>query len=250
MNSSSKHTWNSYADLYDEVQGNTGDIAHQLIYDPKISEMLGNLNNKVVLDAGCGNGYWTRKLAKHAKKVIGIDSSKKLITIAKTKINPKNIDFRIMDLTKKLDFADNTFDTILSSMVLNYVSTLKMVALEFRRILKPTGNLIICVQHPIYQYHYRAQEKVGKKSSTFPVTLGYFDRKPLKQITLFGKAVLEIYNRPLEDYIHAFIKNNFILSGFSEPEFTKELLEKNPRYKEVKEIPRVVIMKFTKKTIK
>lgn len=151
-----------------------------------------------------------------------------------------------MDLTKKLDFVDNSFDIILSSMVLNYVSTLKMILVEFRRILKNKGNLIICVQHPVYQYHYRAQEKAGNKSKIFPETAGYFDRKVLKQITLFGKAILEVYNRPLEDYIKPFLENKFMLTAFSEPEFTEELLKKNPRYQKVKEIPRVVIMKFNK----
>ena len=238
--------WDKHAQLYDETQGKTGDIAHQLLFDPIITEVLGDLSDKVVLDAGCGNGYWVRRLVKSAAKVVGIDESSQLIEIAKKKKNPDNAEFRVMDLLGDLDFVDATFDIILSSMVFHYLPSLDKPASEFQRILKPRGRVVICIQHPLYQYHFRALDKAGKKAETFPKTVGYFDRTAIKQVTLFGKAELTTYNRPLEDYFKAFFKESFVLTDFREPEYTEELLEKNPRYKEVREIPRALILEFKK----
>ncbi len=238
--------WDKYASLFDETQGETGDLAHQLLFDPKITEMLGDISDKIVLDAGCGNGYWARKLAKRAKKVVGIDSSPKLISIAKVRGNPKNINFQTMDLNNPLVFAKDTFDLILSSMVFHFLPVLVSPVKEFRRILKPQGKVVVCVQHPLYPYHFRAQEKAGKKTNIFFRTAGYFDRKLIKQVTLLGRAVVESYNRPLEDYLKAFLDNGFVLTDFAEPEFTPELLEKNPRYRQVSELPRIVIFQFIK----
>ncbi|MBI4226077.1 class I SAM-dependent methyltransferase [Candidatus Roizmanbacteria bacterium] len=238
--------WDKQADLYDELQGEKGDVSHQLLFDPAIEKMLGDVAHKTILDAGCGNGYWSRRLAKKAKKVIAIDSSVRLIEIAKAKNNQANIEYQIMTLGEALKFGDKTFDLILSSMVLHYVPNLNTVASEFNRILKTRSKVIICVQHPLYQYHFRAQEIAGKKNNYFPKTVGYFDRIQLKQVTLFGKAILDIHNRPMEDYLRPFFKSGFALTDFSEPEFTKELLDKNPRYQALKEIPRVLIFQFIK----
>lgn len=238
--------WDQYADLYDDAQGENGDPAHQLLFDPAIERLLGDLHDKSVLDAGSGNGYWARRLAKKAKEVVGIDASPDLVEIARRKDNPANVEFQVMDLLNPLDFSDQRFDVILSSMVLHYISVLDIFAEECNRVLKNRGELVICVQHPIYQYHYRVQEKAGKGNKIFPKTIGYFDKEPIEQITLFGKAVLKIFNRSIADYINAFLHQGFVLTGIEEPQLTQELIDKNPRYEEIKEIPRVIILRFRK----
>src|SRR5690242_9304617 len=106
--------WDENASLYDQTQGEAGDPAHQLLFDPQIAEMLGDLHGKVILDAGSGNGYWVRRLAKQAEKVIGIDASPKLIEISKKKNNPANVEYKVMDILSQLTFEDKYFGSILS----------------------------------------------------------------------------------------------------------------------------------------
>lgn len=242
-----KNPWREHAKAYDNAQGEQGDVAHELLFDPAIEQVLGNVEGKTILDAGCGNGYWVRRLAKSAKKVVGIDESEELIELARAKNNPSNVEFQTMDLTQPLLFENEVFDIVLTSMVLHYISSLETPASEFFRILGPSGRVIVCVQHPLYQYHFRAQEKVGKKSSKFSGTAGYFDRKELRQVTLLGGGVeVTTYNRPLEDYMHPFLGVGFVLTAFEEPEYTAEILKRHPPYQEIKEVPRVVILGFSK----
>src|SRR3989338_6349525 len=185
-------------------------------------------------------------LAKYATGVVGIDESEKLLAIAKAKNNPGNVEFRQMDLSDNLDLEDESFDIVLSSMVFHFLPSLEKVSAEISRVLKIDGKVVICVQHPLYQYHFRAQETAGKKSEVFRSTVGYFDRKEIIQKTLAGKAWVPVFNRPLEDYMKAFLEKGLALTNFREPEYTDELLAEHPRYKDHKEVPRVVILEFIK----
>ncbi len=244
--SNQNNQWNDIASVYGKGQGEIGDSLHQYMIDPKISEMLGNVSGKTILDAGCGNGYWVRRLAQQAKKVIGIDNSSELINDTKSAQNSFNTEYYVADLLKRIDLPDFYFDTILSSMVFHYLNSIENAVAEFKRMLKSNGQVILVIQHPIYQYHFRVQAKAGGDSGSFSVPVGYFNRKTVKQTIMSGKATIEIFNRPLSDYIRSFLRQGFVLTDFAEPEYTDELLSKVPRYKDVAEIPRVAVFAFQK----
>lgn len=236
--------WDDSASVYSKGQGEIGDPLHQYMIDPEISKMLGDVSGKIILDAGCGNGYWVRRLAQKAEKVIGIDSSVELINDAKSAKNLSNTEYYTADLLESIDLPDFHFDIILSSMVFHYLGNVENAVVEFKRMLKPNGRVVIAIQHPIYQYHFRVQNKTGGASGSFSNPVGYFDRKIVEQTILSGKTIIKIYNRPLSDYIKPFLQRGFTLVDFTEPEYTDELLSKVPRYKEVSEMPRVAIFSF------
>jgi ubiquinone/menaquinone biosynthesis C-methylase UbiE len=238
--------WDMYASLYDEVQGETGDVAHELVYDPLISQLTGDAAGKRVLDAGCGNGCWSRRLARRAKSVVGIDSSAALIKIAQTKDNPDNVRYEVRDLTGELGLEEGSFDLILSSMVLHYIPSIESAVSQLSRLLADSGEIVICVQHPMYQYHYRAQALAGKHSPVFPHTVSYFEHAPITQVTLFGKMEVPTFNRTIEDYVTTFTRHGLVLTELREPQFSEALLEAMPRYREVSEVPRVIVIKFRK----
>jgi len=73
--------WNEVADSYSaDLQDGKSDLA--MIYQPSIDELLGNVCGKRILDAGCGEGYYSRELASKNALVAGIDGSKSMIAIA------------------------------------------------------------------------------------------------------------------------------------------------------------------------
>lgn len=233
--------WDDNAKLYDSEQSETGDFLHKFMIDPELAKLLVTISGKVILDAGCGNGYWVRKLSS-AKTITGIDSSKRLIQLAKSRKNPKNVQFLIADLQKRLPFKDNYFDVILSSMVLQYLPSIGKTAAEFHRILKNGGQVIIAVQHPIFQYHFRAKGL----PKPFLKTSAYFEKKSIQQQIMGGKAIATIFNRPLDEYMTSFLQNGFILNAFVEPEYSDKLLKAKPSYRKISEVPRVAIMRFEK----
>ncbi len=89
----------------------------------------------LTLDAGCGTGFITEKLPN----VIGVDSSKKMLSECSKKVRTVHA-----SLTK-LPFEDDYFDNIVSISVLQDVKDYKKVISEFKRVLKPGGKLLITV---------------------------------------------------------------------------------------------------------
>lgn len=96
-----------------------------------------------VLDCACGAGYGSSILAAKAKKVLGVDISEESIAFARQNYARPNVDYMIKDLAQ-LDFADDSFDAIVSVETLEHVE--KDVCEAFlkgiSRWLRPGGILL------------------------------------------------------------------------------------------------------------
>jgi 2-polyprenyl-3-methyl-5-hydroxy-6-metoxy-1,4-benzoquinol methylase len=75
--------WDENADLWAEQVRKGWDGYREHFNNPEFFEFIGDLGGKTILDAGCGEGYNTRILAKKAAHVVGVDISKKLIDLAR-----------------------------------------------------------------------------------------------------------------------------------------------------------------------
>src|SRR5258708_30881057 len=101
-----------------------------------------------VLDLACGPGDWVQDVAFTHQDidVIGIDSSRSLITHARTMVSVQALDnafFEVMDIHKPLDFDDHSFDFIQARLLTSILSPAEWSGLlaECRRILRPGGIL-------------------------------------------------------------------------------------------------------------
>lgn len=98
-----------------------------------------------ILDLGCGNGRLLELLKNQEIDYIGIDSSKRLIEIAKKKYPEAK--FQIGDALNLL-FPDNFFDKVFSIAVLHHIPSedFRVQFLkEVKRVLKPEGILFLTV---------------------------------------------------------------------------------------------------------
>jgi 2-polyprenyl-3-methyl-5-hydroxy-6-metoxy-1,4-benzoquinol methylase len=98
--------------------------------------------NDLVLDAACGSGYGSAILAKRAKKVYGIDNSKKTILLAKLRYGKENISFLQMDCLN-LNFKRNMFDKVISLETLEHLKDPEKFLGEVKKVLKKDGLFIV-----------------------------------------------------------------------------------------------------------
>lgn len=111
-----------------------------------------DFNPKAILDCGCTIGHntlaWARTFPK--AQVTGIDVSASVLRYAHGRAESLGlaVDFRQMNATK-LDFPDNSFDVVFSSMFLHELprKDIRAYFAEAHRVLRP-GGLIVTMELP------------------------------------------------------------------------------------------------------
>jgi len=124
------------------------------------------LEDKTILDIGCGNGLYILALANLAKESVGIDMRREaLIEAIKNKAKlGKDTEF-VRALAEELPFSDHSFDIVLVIDVLEHVRSDEKTIEEANRVLKYNGWLVIYVPnklHPLETHGLRIGNKYYK----------------------------------------------------------------------------------------
>jgi ubiquinone/menaquinone biosynthesis C-methylase UbiE len=106
---------------------------------------IGNVQNKIILDNGCGSGVLSVLFALEGGDVIGIDKCERAIHEAKRLAQSCNTDHRCTFINCKsemMPIADASIDIIFSRSTMQYMDSSKVIC-EYMRVLKPSGTLAI-----------------------------------------------------------------------------------------------------------
>jgi toxoflavin synthase len=108
--------------------------------------MLGELEEKSLLDLACGEGFYTRQF-KHqgGARVVGVDISEKMIELAKQEEarEPQDIEYILGDAVELGKIG--SFDLVVASYLLNYAQTKEQLLKMCQSIeanLKPGGRFV------------------------------------------------------------------------------------------------------------
>ena len=101
------------------------------------------VNNKVILDAGCGYGYVANYLLTHgAKKIDAYDISDEAINYAKKTYESPKIQFEIKDFNSAV-FKKNYYDVAVSMEVIEHLTNYEFHLKQLHAALKKGGLLFI-----------------------------------------------------------------------------------------------------------
>ncbi len=202
---------------------------HNAYYErPATLSLLPDVAGKRVLDAGCGPGVYAEWLFAHGALVVAFDANEKMVALAKQRLGEK-IEVLLANLESPLDFLEaDSFDLVVSPLVLDYVKDWQPVFCEFYRILRPEGCLVFSMEHPYMKY------------ATHHLISNYFKVERVEYIWRgFGKPVrVPSFRRPLSAVINPLLKAGFILDQILEPLPTQEFQEQDPEeYEELLRSP-------------
>jgi len=126
-----------------------------------VAEMLSASPDDVVLDAGCGDGYYLGSLARQTGcKAHGIDISVPAIDAAARRY--PECEWIVANADRFVPYADRSFSLILSI-------TARMNAPEFRRVLRPDGRLLVALPAPedLIELRGDRHDRVARTVETF-----------------------------------------------------------------------------------
>lgn len=103
------------------------------------------LENRRVLDVGCGMGMYTSAFLRYTPHVFGVEIEADRVREARARA--KGV---ARSVGETLPFADRTFDVVFSHEVLEHVADDRLCAWELVRVTRPGGRIVIFVPNRAY----------------------------------------------------------------------------------------------------
>lgn len=206
-----------------------------------LKKMLPDFTRKSVLDLGCGFGWHCRYAIENgALSVTGIDISEKMLDKAKEINNLPGIEYIRMPV-EDIDFPEENFDIVLSSLTFHYIQSFDQICKKTSHCLKPGGSFVFSVEHPVFTA-YGSQDwyyDVDGKPLHWPVDRYFTEGK--RESSFLGEKVVK-YHKTLTTYLNDLLKNGFEIKEIREPEPSKESMEQLPAMKDELRRPMMLLV--------
>src|SRR5262245_37768279 len=135
---------------------NTYDIRRrvEVVFDELLPE---DIFGKSVLDVGCGTGWFSHRAQERGALVTSLDVGTSLLqeTLRKADVRPTVGD------ALSLPFADESFDIVISSEVIEHTANPGRAVAEMGRVLRSGGTLVITCPNKVWQWSVELANRLG-----------------------------------------------------------------------------------------
>lgn len=217
-----------------------GDPNRELLLDPVMLGLCGEVSGLTVLDLGCGEGRFCRMLAEREASTIGIDPTSELVREARRRGDERA--GWVMGTGEKLPFREEAFDLVVSYVTLvdivDYVGAIQ----ESARVLKHRGSLVVANLGFVTASSGWLRDEQGNR------LYHRVDRYAEEWAQVYEWAGMKIVNwhRPLSAYMSAYLSSGLILQEFLEPVPEDESLRHHPDFEDWFRVPLFNVMKWRK----
>jgi len=198
--------YNLWSSTYDEQTDNPIVFLDKIVFDELLASI--NIENKIIVDIGCGTGrHWENMLLKKPRELIGYEVSNEMLNKLHKKY-PKAKTYLTHENNLK-ELKDESCDLIISTLVIGYIENLSKAFVEWNRVLKKNGEIIITDFHPASLR--KGASRSFKNNQELIFIKNYIHS--LKQIKTIAKRmgwdeISLIQKRVDESIKHFFEKNN------------------------------------------
>ncbi len=222
--------WDSVSAWYSDYLKNDADSYHAKVIIPNLVRLLGPLEQKRILDIGCGEGSIAALLAEKAKLVDGLDGSKDLI--AQARARKSKASFYIHDATVEYPLKHGVYDHVISILSIQNMAPLHAVCKEVARSLTVGGSFSIVTLHPAFRipkdsdWYYDETKKTQGR-----VVYSYLSEQKIPiqlHPSKMQSATTTTFHRPLQVYSKCLQNAGFMIKRLEEWTSHKES-EKGPR---------------------
>jgi 2-polyprenyl-3-methyl-5-hydroxy-6-metoxy-1,4-benzoquinol methylase len=239
LNTENKKIWDLNAKDWDDYMGANGNDWHKELIAPDTEKLLNLKRNDRLLDIGCGNGLFARRMSKKGIKVTAFDFSESNINNAK-KYDCTNIEYFTLDATLESDLLklkNTKYEGLVANMVFMDMSDIECFFSHIKDLLIDNGVFVFSIQHPCFNSEYVEVKKDGSICIK-----DYMNKNVSKGIAIPSQPEKQLYfHRPISYYMNLAITNGLAITGFIEPTFNSK--EKNDVYSN---FPPILIIRMIK----
>lgn len=220
---------------------------NDLLEQPAMKRLLPDVSGKNVLDLGCGYGHNCRDFIRlGAKKVVGIDISKKMLAVAERESSHEKIEYINMSM-RDITALPYKFDIVYSSLAFHYVEDFEKLTTDIYLLLNDNGCLLFSQEHPIVTAtvdglgHWNKDENSNRVSYTF----SNYGQEGERKHHWICDGVIN-YHRTVGSLITTLAKNGFIIDTVEEPTPENWAIERLPTITKEFLKPNFIIVKAYK----
>ena len=231
--------WHRQADAWARFARTPGhDAFHEEFNLPAFLEFLPP-PGRATLDLGCGEGRLGAELARRGHRVVGVDSSPRMVELARERHEAIWAD------ATALPFEDASFDLVVAYMSLMNLDDLDGALREVGRVLALGGRLCSADTHPINVGTFEGEEA----DSPFVIRGSYLEPEPQRFHSDRNGVRVEFYDRPipLERYSRAVEAAGLLVEALREPRPPEAFVRARPAAARRLRIPLLLYLRATKR---
>jgi SAM-dependent methyltransferase len=228
----------------------SGAELNQVLEQPAVRSLLPELNGKTVLDLGCGTGVLSRYLVRQgAKRVVGVDISKKMLATARKETRDERIIF-IESAIEDFDFTSEQFDLTVSSLAFHYLADLDAVFGKINACLKEDGLIVFSMEHPIITCSQGIHlgwetDKTGQKKYW---QVDAYSQEGIRRSHWHVDGVVR-YHRKLSSILNSLFSSGFWINKIWEPHALEEAEQERPWLLEERRRPPFLVVRASKRSL-
>src|SRR5439155_43799 len=201
------------------------DVASECVNNPAFAGLLGDLRDRDVLDAGCGEGHDSRLLARAGARMTGVDISERMIALAvdEERRAPLGITYVCTAYTRLEMFPSASFDAAVSFMSMMDGPGFDRAMAEAFRVLRPGGMLAFSITHPCFITRDAKWMRDEHGTKVAWMVRNYFNPAPWVERWRFTDASADApefavprFDRTLSEYLNAVLDAGFRLNASSQ----------------------------------
>ena len=217
-----------------------GDPSRELLLDAVMRRLCGEVSGRRVLDAGCGEGRFSRLLARDGGHLTMVDATREMVRTAHERRLLATDSVRAS--AAALPFHEQSFDLVVSYIVLVDIPDFRRAITEMARVLAPRGRLGAANISFMSAATGWVRDADGNRLH-YPID-NYFDERP--QRFAWGGVDITNWHRPLSAYMEAYLSAGLLLREFLEPRPVDDSLRRDPRFEDWYRVPNFTVMSWEK----
>ncbi|MFJ9462329.1 class I SAM-dependent methyltransferase [Viridibacillus arvi] len=210
-----------------------------------LKTLLPDLQNKRVLDLGCGFGWHCRfAREQQASSVIGVDLSEKMLEKAREKTDDPSITY-IQESIEDIQFSDAQFDIVISSLAFHYIQSFNTICQKVYDYLEDGGAFVFSVEHPIFTSRSEQDWYVDQEGNRLHWPVDNYQFEGLRETSFLNESVQK-YHRTISTYMNDLINAGFSISAVKESTPSEEMLKNIPEMHDENRRPMFLMIAATK----